>query len=888
MSRIIVIITSICLSATTLAGDVHGQENASAAGGNEKQIRAAGGEFDEAEGTNITILVDNAAGKGLEKRQSAVLTENGEQLVFLNDELIVEADSDTALSAFLERWNGKVVDQNNMRYRVAIRPDAGRMSAAEKRLEEELGANYKHSLKVSDEAGKRLLAAAAAEDGRLGVTAHVRWLAAENITAKRVGRLSGALSTALQENCGYRLRAELQLIQDIVRGGPRGQQAEQMLLDELGDPSTCRTPPPTYDLGESCSLTLPFESAAGRPFGPVVLNPPPGLTNFSAEILSALDPFINDNPIGGRLYGGSLYFRTDGNQMSLSTPETFVIPQCAQSETFTFRLTDAEDSVECTLTVPIGLSIPGFHNYTFRAGQNAFVPLCAAGARSTMTWSWQTISGSVFPPQDLILASTTQNQAQLAGPVNVLSYQNTGRLRVAQNAHQVSSPASIRISVDFYQGNYCAAREELTPGQPFRCELPRPIGYLAYAWTLNTGSLPPGLTLVNPGLRWYVEGTVPIAVSGGPRVSPVGLFSTSFELTAPGSSNVLSSEDVEFSVGLPLRVWTQNAQLRPNNPFTQNTGDDNEERADAIIARINQRVFDVIALQEAFDDDQRNQIALGRSSTDYVLRFGPSKEGPRGFTLDPTDAFIEDSGLMLLFKTVGRDDEISHSNSLFHICRDDDCRANKGFSLTKVPIGSGSHVWVVNTHLQAAYKAINQYDTVRNSQRLNIDNAVNVRDVLTHPVILLGDLNIVAGDSNNEYVNLVTSSMNWIDVAARVLGVTDQPITADERLNAYAHFWHDGISPFGHLFEHLIAGGIPPTEPSITFRQTRLDYVLIRQGSQFALEPISVEREDTWVNTDMCQNDFPMTHHPGMRCYLSDHFGLSAELRYVVRQAIAE
>ena len=100
-------------------------------------------------------------------------------------------------------------------------------------------------------------------------------------------------------------------------------------------------------------------------------------------------------------------------------------------------------------------------------------------------------------------------------------------------------------------------------------------------------------------------------------------YPAEFELSVAGVG-LIYSRQITFNVSIPVRVWIQNTILLPNNPFTPTTGDDNEERANLLLDRINRGIFDIVSLQEVFDDDQRSQIINGYSDELYELETGPS------------------------------------------------------------------------------------------------------------------------------------------------------------------------------------------------------------------------------------------------------------------------
>ena len=62
---------------------------------------------------------------------------------------------------------------------------------------------------------------------------------------------------------------------------------------------------------------------------------------------------------------------------------------------------------------------------------------------------------------------------------------------------------------------------------------------------------------------------------------------------------------------------------------------------------------------------------------------------------------------------------------------------------------------------------------------------------------------------------------------------------------------------------------------------------MIRQGTNYRLAMDSVQLEDSPRPTDLCrdrfQSQFRDTGHTNLVCYLSDHFGLSGNLRLIRR-----
>ena len=70
--------------------------------------------------------------------------------------------------------------------------------------------------------------------------------------------------------------------------------------------------------------------------------------------------------------------------------------------------------------------------------------------------------------------------------------------------------------------------------------------------------------------------------------------------------------------------------MRPNNPFVSDTGPDNEERTDIFADRFSG--FDLIALQELFDTDQKRQIERRASGTFRTSR-AAARRAPRAWSV---------------------------------------------------------------------------------------------------------------------------------------------------------------------------------------------------------------------------------------------------------------
>lgn len=824
------------------------------------------------------------------------------------------------LNGFLFRWKGVILATyppkskgKPTRYLTRINPDLANSDDLEK-----LASASKYSpqarYRVSSNRGIGLLTAVSKEKGMAQAEKsstrpefEEHWVGyKDTVSPESMDRIR-LISETLEINCGYLMRQQIQLLRQIVENGPNAQLAELQLAQQIPN-DDCVPPPPTFALANP--IVLP-EVRAGSSFT-FVLNPPATVARpFSANITSAQGSFTSQFPQGGTLYGGSVYLNTDGNQLALATQPTFVLPQCALSETFNIRLTDRNNVVSNYLvTLPVRLQIPGLgiQSYNLRPGVNVGITLCAAGDRTPMTWSWVPGSGDPFPPQGMTFSSTPSGNASLSGTPQVSSYVTHGTFRVQQGSKIANLGAQIVVNVGWsiIIGTACA-QHRLTPGVAFSCEMPRPTGYASHTWSVGNGSLPVGASLLQRGSTWFVEGTVPFWSSQCPICSPfdtVGVYNVTFNLAVPGFNGVAATKDATFDVGIPFSVWSQNTILRPSGwPTIANTADDNAERAQMVLDRINAQTFDIISLQEVFDEEQRDQIALGYPTANYNLLWGPDE-----------DDFEEESGVAVLVKGNPSTDfllrqsdlEFLHHNEVYNECAGSDCWANKGFSVNAVRVGNGaafSRVWIINTHLNAAYDFPDQHSAERHSQLTQIMNYLSQLGVTDEPVLLMGDLNIVAG--SQEYMNRMSDVLSgWEDPIAAVFGNAAIPFTNDKTRSAYGHFWQNEHHIHEHLLEDYflqngqqacinfanaigwqgLAGACTSPIPHPT-EQSRIDYMLIRQGTTYQLVMDSALLEDNPRRTTLCRDSFQPQYtdpnHGSLLCYLSDHFGLSATLRLV-------
>lgn len=817
--------------------------------------------------------------------EAALVAPDGSRRTFVEDHLVVATRlSSEALARALRRWHPRVVATHagaafeESVYFVRIDPSGANPRRLEAGLRDDLRA-VGSRVQVSSQRGLLLLAASLEIDATDGIRARPVWLdRPAEFTPEQLAE-QPAIADLVRRNCAGLLQNDLRRVEAIGRGGPQGAMAERELLEQYGSGQHCTPQPTQVELVAGGVTVLP----TGEDLEPyrAVLRLPPGMSGATGiAITSALGAAHADGPATASLFGGSLVFNLDPGRSAIGVATQFSsgLPPCAQSEAFTLRVTlSSGATADFALRLPIrfgpirllthltDLGEP--YRLHFMPGVAPAAEFCAAGDPQDLSWSWVAEPDAL--PAGLALSrqqTVRQHRAELAGtPAATITAPARGAIRVTQAGRMLQRPVEIEVGVRFQDAlggdPSCGTRIELEPGAGFRCELPRPQGIATYSWRVSAGALPPGLTLQQQGGsggRWYITGTVPenAAVRGWPldfRLQP--------------SDHV---RPTKFVVTSPLSVWTQNAQLRPSGwPTTANRAWDNEERARHILNRVRQ--FDVVALQEVFDDDQRRQLAtwaaLERGRANWAkasrqdgrhlfhsLHWGPVTEE---LTID------EESGLALLVRTsldrglpTFESSEFwscdsspsdphcgvpSHRwteeylNGLFaQICAGEDCWARKGFTLTKVPLGEhpDAFVWLVNTHMQASADdgtGEARRQQVRRQQLDKILRYLSGPPYRRHPVILLGDTNVPASSlSNSEYRRHLDQGplQGWEDPVQKWLVPTlpanqrilpngnTAPFTWDQERSAYAHFW-DGEGDHRHMH-------VAERMPAATCRQHEL------------------------------------------------------------------
>lgn len=872
-------------------------------------------------------------------REAALLGEDGSSRAFAEDHLIVSSRlGRDDLERALRRWQARVVDTHagvageESAYLVRIDPSAADLRQFDARLRRE-SLDTGSRLKVSSRRGLQLLAASFEIDAVDGVRARLVWLDRPAAFTPEQLAAQPAIADLVRMNCARELQGELRQLVALGRGGPQGAMAEAALRERYGSAAHCSPQPPEVELIAGGVTVLP----PGQDLEPyrVILSLPAGMSGATGiAITAALGEAHEDGPTIASLFGGSVQLRLLQDRIGVATQFSSGLPACAQSESFTLRVSLASGSTtDFAVRLPIRFGPIRFPSHRedrsepyplhFTPGVPGAAALCVAGDPQGLSWSW--VADPDALPAGLALSPSAntlrQHRAELGGtPAAAITSPARGAVRATQAGHILQRRVEIDVGVRFQATHgsdpACGTRVELEAGAAFRCELPRPQDIRNYTWSVASGALPTGLALQQTGGRWYVAGTVP-------ENAPVRGWPLAFRLQPSAHLRPTA-----FVVTAPVRIWTQNAQLRPSSApvwWVVNTDADNEERLTQIVRRASQ--FDVVALQEVYDDTQRDQLSAwaaieharslagllvdDRGVRYYELRFGPEGEDRPCFLLVIP---CQESGLSLLVRTTFARSPLLHRGVEFAQCGGDDCLSRKGFTITKVPLGEhpDAFVWLINTHMQAS-EDDGSGETLRQQiRRQQLDMILQHIDAdryRRHPVILLGDTNVRASEgASSEYRRHFDQGplQGWLDPVQQSLlptlpanqrvGPDDDtaPFTWDQERNAYAHFW-DGEGDHRHMH---VASGLPaaacrqheiyryhPDWCAGRFvhprKRERLDHILVRQGSAFVLRTEEVRIEDAPVQTRMCNERFPIDYHAawGMQCYLSDHFGLSARFR---------
>jgi endonuclease/exonuclease/phosphatase family metal-dependent hydrolase len=309
----------------------------------------------------------------------------------------------------------------------------------------------------------------------------------------------------------------------------------------------------------------------------------------------------------------------------------------------------------------------------------------------------------------------------------------------------------------------------------------------------------------------------------------------------------MSPQEANQNEAPQLRILTFNIEMLPT-PI----GDDekNEPRAENICEKLNQTDYDIICLQELFDENMREIFA------DNLKNKYPSQ-------IEKADAgniFRQDSGLFIASKHPFIFQETMYYFEPFYSCGTTDCLAEKGILAVRFDLGDIKHkleLIIYNTHLQSDHNFVGEFREVRFSQMQQIRKLLkrsmgriepSLRDDTA--ALLLGDTNI-PGDSA-ECVDLLRVLEYGRDLYREVNSdIEDKPgFTWDYQLNKNM---------------------IPPTDRD----RLRLDYVVALDHIPTDQAPASMD-----IHHLECQecNVQMFGDEDDVDSRLSDHFAVEAVL----------
>jgi len=347
-----------------------------------------------------------------------------------------------------------------------------------------------------------------------------------------------------------------------------------------------------------------------------------------------------------------------------------------------------------------------------------------------------------------------------------------------------------------------------------------------------------------------------------------------------------------------LRVGTYNVQFLPSIAFTKDP-----EIARRIAERIKASRYDIIVLNEVFDEDIRSgeSYSFVENLKDTYPHRVEYLSGDAAFdplVPDPN----EDSGLMLFSRfpfeplptstfaikplhtaCKGTDcDRVAFVE--FQDCSDDDCFSEKGAGYVRIRNPLSNQIYnVVFTHLQASYldDSLDDWFEVRNVRRHQMDDIQSLIEgtmtplqIQSEEIFVLGDLNIDGDSADPDLGSGQPDTQNLYEWAFYF----DTPgIFFTDRIR---DGWAYDTSPDDRGLTNLVAWG-PGTDNG-----SRLDYFLHGSGTNptatAAVNPLCVEHLSL---SHSLRDGSPTTEsnlgEPGTEAgpnQLSDHIGITADL----------
>jgi len=280
------------------------------------------------------------------------------------------------------------------------------------------------------------------------------------------------------------------------------------------------------------------------------------------------------------------------------------------------------------------------------------------------------------------------------------------------------------------------------------------------------------------------------------------------------SSNPRQSITPNYHGKLQILTWNVQMLPRMGSMFSSSFRKMQSERTEWIIEHIENSDYDIILLQECFDN-RFIDAAQDRLANKYPHSILPDR--PHWYKLS--------NGLMILSKYRLEKKE----NIVFKKLSQADIFAAKGAVLAKVHIDTQS-LYIINTHLQADYES-NRYQDLRRAQLQHIKKELIEPHIDSNAKLLVaGDLNIEENIESTEY-RALASEFKWKDW---VFDFFKKPSTSFDMDN----FWNKSYS-----------------------QSSRLDYFLANFTSK--IFHIKIEK--------------PRKKYGKEEIDLADHYGISAE-----------
>lgn len=242
------------------------------------------------------------------------------------------------------------------------------------------------------------------------------------------------------------------------------------------------------------------------------------------------------------------------------------------------------------------------------------------------------------------------------------------------------------------------------------------------------------------------------------------------------------------------------------------------ERANLIGKNVSE--FDLVFLQEAFRSNLRHQIkttASKKFSDLYVYQTG----NLLGNGLYNLSKFIITKKVFMPF---------------FH-CGGVQCAASKGILYMQVKLNNGYVIDTFSTHLQAYQKNAK----IRSRQLKQGMKFINKMNSGAHPVLLVGDFNIIASTREYSVLNqyLIGYKDTWLDFRASDNGFT----------------WNPDINTWGNY------------DDNESTQHQRIDYIFVKDGKNL--------RWNILETNVLFKHAYNTQSGP---MFLSDHFGLNAKI----------